>query len=233
MGESVSLFSGLAVKGVLEQSILPAFTTSAGCLVETTFEPTKVLKGMIADGARPDVLLGVGSEVQQLADDGVLDPNSVTPLVRSGIGVAVPASATPPSIGTVDDLVAAIRGARSVAYSRTGASGVHFAQLLDRLGIAEEVNARARILDGGFTAEALLDGSADLAVQQVIELAAVDGVQIVGPLPADAQHYVELWAGASVGAVPQASALVAFLSCPLAVEAYEAAGLIMIGERSA
>ena len=222
---TVSLFSGLAVKDILENSVLPAFRTEHGTEVAATYEPTKVLSGLIADGARPDVMLGVGSALEQLADDGVLARDSLSPLVRSGIGVAVPPDADAPSITTVDALIAAIRDARSVAYSRTGASGAHFAALLERWGITDEVNTRATILDKGFTAAALLDGRADLAVQQVIELASVDGVQIVGPLPADAQHYVELWVGAGTGVGPAAKELLQFLCSPTATDAYAAAGL--------
>lgn len=222
---TVSLFSGLAVKDILEESVLPAFRAESGVEVEATYEPTKVLSTLIADGARPDVMLGVGSALKQLADDGVLAADAISPLVRSGIGVAVPPAATRPGIATVEELTEVIRRARSVAYSKTGASGTHFAGLLDRLGIAEEVNERACILPKGFTAEALLDGRADLAVQQVIELASVPGVQIVGPLPADAQHYVELSVGAAPGAAEPALALLHFLCSPPATRTYQAAGL--------
>lgn len=229
MTQPISLFSGLAVKGVLERSVLPAFDAAHGVPVTTTFEPTKVLAALIDDGARPDVMLGVADALRHLARAGVLAPSSLIPLVRSGIGVAVLPSQPEPDISTVAKLAAAIRSARSVAYSRTGASGVQFAGLLDRLGIAQEVNRRACILEKGFTAEALLDGRADLAVQQVIELAAVPGVRIVGPLPPGAQHYVELWVAAGACARPAAIQLLRFLSSPAALSAYEDAGLEVAG----
>jgi molybdate transport system substrate-binding protein len=226
--QPISLYSGLAVQGVLEREVLPAFHANHDAAVTTTFEPTKVLSALIDAGARPNLILGVADTLRQLADSGVLAQSSLTPLVRSGIGVAVAPGQPTPKIGTVAHLTAAIRSARSVAYSRTGASGAHFAGLLDRLGIAEEVNARACILEKGFTAEALLDGRADLAVQQVIELAAVPGVTIVGPLPAGAQHYVELWVGAATSAPPAALQLLQFLSSPTALRAYSESGLEVI-----
>lgn len=223
----VSLFSGLALKDVLEESVLPAFTREHDYDVHTTFEPTKVLAEHIAQGARPDVMVGVGSALEQLAADGVLEPTSLSPMVRSGIGLAVHGKAAVPPVDTIDELVSVLCGARSVAYSRTGASGEHFASLIDRLGIAEEVNQRATILDSGFTGEALVDGRADVAVQQTVELAAVAGVRIVGPLPADAQHFIDLWAG--VGRASHqptvARRLFEFLLSSIAAEAYRAAGL--------
>lgn len=225
MTRELSLFSGLAVKGVLERSVLPGFVEAAGCSVRATFEPTTILERMIAEGARPDVVVGVKDAVRGLAAAGLLDPATLAPLVRSGIGIAVVPGSTPPAIGTAEELASALRAARSVAYSRSGASGVYFARLLERLGIAEQVNERACILPGGFTAEALLDGRADLAVQQVIELASVPGVRILGPLPDEVQHYVELWVGAATGAGVDAEALLEHLASASAARSYREAGL--------
>ena len=74
-----------------------------------------------------------------------------------------------------------------MAYSRIGASGIFFAQLIERMGIAAEINARARIVPSGFTAERLVTGEADLAVQQISELKQVAGVEVVGPIPLQLQ----------------------------------------------
>ncbi|MGC5617396.1 substrate-binding domain-containing protein [Georgenia sp. Z1491] len=221
----VTLFSGLAVRDILEDTVLPAFTRASGHEVAPTYEPTKVLTGLIADGERPDLVLGVGGALEKLAADGILDRPGLTPLVRSGIGVATAPGAQPPEVGTIDELVTAIRSARSVAYSRTGASGEHFAALLDRFGIADEVNATATVVEKGFTAEALYDGRADLAVQQVIELASVGGGHQIRPLPTDAQHHVDLWLGHAPNASVPARALYDFLVSTVAADAYRAAGL--------
>ena len=77
---------------------------------------------------------------------------------------------------------ATLLAARSVAYSKIGASGIYFAELIQRLGIAAEINAKATIT-AGFTAERLMTGEADLAVQQLSELKQVAGVELVGPIP--------------------------------------------------
>jgi hypothetical protein len=78
-------------------------------------------------------------------------------------------------------------GARAVAYSRLGASGILFAQLIERLGIASEVNARALIIPQGFTAERLATGEADLAVQQISHLKQDRGIEGLGPIPYELQ----------------------------------------------
>jgi molybdate transport system substrate-binding protein len=82
-----------------------------------------------------------------------------------------------------------------VAYSRIGASGILFAGLIERMGIASEINARAVITPSGFTAERLVSGEADLAVQQISELKQVDGVEVIGPIP----HHLQTAAVFSAG----------------------------------
>lgn len=226
MENTISLFSGLALETVLTGTVLPAFTERTGQEVAGTFEPTRVLVDMIADGARPDLMIGVDSSLRDLAlaPSPVLSERSLKPLVRSGIGVAVPAGSPAPRIGTVEELKRALLDSRSVAYSRTGASGVYFAELLVTLGIADAVNERACIIGKGFVAETLLDGRADLAIQQLVELATVDGIQIVGPLPDAVQQHIELSAATSTAATA-ADPLLEFLYSADAVRAYRSAGL--------
>lgn len=222
----ISLFSGLALKQVLTQSVLPAFTERTGHEVSATFEPTGVLVDLIAAGERPDVMIGVHRSLRELAlsSSPVLSEDSLGPLVRSGIGIAVPAGSPTPAIGSVDELKQTLLGSGRVAYSRTGASGVYFAELLVSLGIADGVNASACVIDKGFVGETLLDGRADLAVQQLVELAVVDGIQIVGPLPDAVQRHIELSAAASA-INADADPLLEFLYSAEAARAYRAVGL--------
>jgi molybdate transport system substrate-binding protein len=77
--------------------------------------------------------------------------------------------------------------AARVAYSRIGASGILFASLIERMGIAAEINARAVVIPSGLTAARLVSGEADLAVQQISELKQVDGIEVIGPIPAALQ----------------------------------------------
>jgi molybdate transport system substrate-binding protein len=85
-----------------------------------------------------------------------------------------------------------------VAYSRIGASGILFAQLIERLGIAAEINARATIIPSGFTAERLVTGEPDLAVQQISELKQVAGIEVVGPILRELQTPAVFSAGRMV-----------------------------------
>lgn len=219
----LQLFSGLALKDTLEDGLLAAFCERHGVTIDARYEPTSVLVELIQAGARPDVLIGVRTALQRLAAEGLLGSNSLRPVVRSGLGVAVAGGAPHPVIDSEAQFRRAVLGARAVAYSRSGASGIYFGELLSRWAVTNEVNSRAVIFDKGFTAEALVDGRADIAVQQLSELATVGGIEIVGPFPAAAQHYVELDAGAHRDAAPVATALIDYLRGPEAVNAFRRA----------
>ena len=117
----------------------------------------------------------------------MIRPGTRTDVALSFVGIAVKAGAPKPDISSLATFKAALLAARSVAYSKIGASGLFFAGLIERLGIAAEVNAKAVIVPSGFTAERLTSGEADLAVQQISELMVVPGIEVVGLLPAEIQ----------------------------------------------
>lgn len=167
------VMSTLALAGVLKP--LPA--------LDLELAPTDVLLERIAAGARADLLILTDRAVKALAAAGTVLPHSRVPLAWSFVGLAVRQGAPRPDISTAEALAAALRQARSVALSRTGASGHFMAQLLNRLGIADEVNRNATFIPSGFTGERVLAGEADLAAQQVSELLAVPGLDVLGPLP--------------------------------------------------
>jgi molybdate transport system substrate-binding protein len=186
--QGISLFSTLAVQEALERIVLPAYTARTGVRVRTTFDPTAVLERRLADGERPDLFIGIESTARSLAASGVFADSSIHAVARTGLGVAVAGGAGHPAIDSVDSFTETLLAARSVAYSATGASGVLFTSVLSRLGVIDVVNARATILPKGFTATAIVDGRADLAIQQLSELRAVEGVDVIGPFPPELQH---------------------------------------------
>src|SRR5262249_54196724 len=124
-----------------------------------------------------------------LLNQGKILPGSDVTLAGSGVAFAVKAGASKPDISTPEALKQTLLKAKSIAYSEPsagGASGVYFAQLLERMGIAEQMKAKTKYPPaGGFSAELLLTGDAELAVQQKPELLHVAGVEIVGFLPGD------------------------------------------------
>ena len=137
------------------------------------------------------------------------------------------AGADHPDILTEAALRATLLGARSVAYSRLGASGIFFAQLIERMGIATDINGRAKIIQQGFTAELLVSDEADLAVQQISELKLVAGVEIVGPIPRELQSPAVFSAGRLAASNNPGSSdrLLKFLASPEAAPSLRESGL--------
>ncbi|MBB5692785.1 molybdate ABC transporter substrate-binding protein [Muricoccus pecuniae] len=228
---TLHLLSTLAVAGAM-RGLLGRCEAAAGMRVTADFMPTLGLLARIRGGERADAVVLTAEGVEELIAEGVLDPASRADLVRSHIGLAVRAGEPHPRIGTVDELKEALLAAPSVAYSRTGASGIAFAALLGRLGIAEAVNARATIVPSGFTAEPLVRGEASLAVQQVSELLAVPGIEVIGRLPREVETVAVFTAAAFRGAAqPEAAGrLIRFLASGEAAPALREAGLEPVAE---
>jgi ABC-type molybdate transport system substrate-binding protein len=227
----VHLFSTLAVRKALDDSILPEFQSATDVQVEAKFDPTTVLLEKLTIGATPDIIIAVSGSLDELRASGTLAVAAETELVRVGVGVACAPGATPPDISSVEALKSSLLSAR-VAYSRTGASGIYFARLLDELGIADEVNSRAVVIDKGFIAEAVVDGRAELAIQQTSELVFVPAATIVGPLPAGAQNYTTftLTLTAAGAENPSAADFYAALQSDSSHAAYLATGLELVSQ---
>jgi molybdate transport system substrate-binding protein len=222
----LKLLSTLAVQGALP-SIVAGYEAATGIRVEAQLAPTNALLARIAAGETADAAIITRAAADDLAARGVLVPESVTDVGVSLVGMAVKAGAAKPDISSVEALKAALLGARSIAYSRIGASGVFFAELIRRLGIADEVNGKATVIPGGLTAELAARGEVELAVQQVSELMVVPGIEVVGPLPPGAESRTIFAAGIFARSANPAEArqLLTHLRSPGAAQALTAAGL--------
>ena len=214
MGNVVRVLSTLALKGAVG-SLAGRYEAAGGARIDADFAPTLGLLERLRGGEGADVVILTKEALDDLASKGRVVAETCVDLARSFVGIAVKAGAGHPDIATEAALRAALLGGR-VAYSRIGASGIFFAQLIERMGIASEVNARALIIPSGFTAERLLTGEADLAVQQLSELKQVPGVELVGPIPRELQTPAVFSAGrlASSRQPVPSDALLKYLASP-------------------
>jgi len=215
MGDAVRVLSTLALKGAVH-SLAGQFEVASGILIDADFAPTLALLDRLRGGEGADVVILTREGLSELAGERRVVADSCVNLARSYVGVDVKAGAAHPDIATEAALRTALLGARSVAYSRIGASGILFAQLIEQLGIATEINARAVIIPSGFTAERLVGGEADLAIQQISELMQVSGVDVVGPIPHELQTPAVFSAGrmAASRKADQADRLLHYLASP-------------------
>lgn len=187
---SLTVMSTLAVELALQSALLPAWR-EAGREVDMEWSPTGVLLERVRAGERADVLIAIDEPIAELVEQGVLRAGSVRPLARASFGLGAKRGQPLPDISTPERFAQALLSARSVAYSLTGASGIHFQDVMERLGIAEAVGAKATAIHAGFTADKVLTGEADLAVQQISELMSIDGIDVVGPFPEPYQKHTD------------------------------------------
>lgn len=222
----LTILSTLAVMGVLRRA-LPRLEAASGIGASAEYGPTNALLERIAAGATADLAILTEAAIRDLTSAGTLMAGTRVDLARSTVGIAVAAGAALPDIGSVAAFRRLLLETPSLCYSRAGASGVFFAGLLQRLGLAEAVAAKATVIPQGLTGEVLARGEVAVAVQQLSELLAVPGIQVVGPLPAEIGS-VTVFSGAvfaGSAARPAALALLRALADPALAGEYAAQGL--------
>jgi molybdate transport system substrate-binding protein len=210
-------------------ALVPDFEKTTGHKVTLDNDTVGALVKRIEGGEAFDVAILSPAAIDSLTKAGKFAPGAPA-LARVGVGVVVKAGAPPPDIATVDAFKQALLAAKSVAYidpAAGGSSGIYVAGLLDRLGIADAVKPKARLIKGGAVAEHVVAGEAEIGIHQISEILPVKGAVLVGPLPKDIQNYTVYAAG--VGAAARngeaAKALVAFLAGPAAAPVLQAKGM--------
>jgi molybdate transport system substrate-binding protein len=225
----LAVLSAGAVRAIVSD-LADIFRQETGHTVAITPGTVGVLRQKLAAGAPADVVIVSDTALDELARQGAVVAGSRRDIARTAIGVAVKEGAPRPDISTPDALKRALLEAKSIVYvdpAQGATSGIHFAGVLKRLGIADAVKDKTVLWPGGYAAEALLQGKAELCVHQISELLPVKGVTLVGPLPAELQKLTVYSAGLSTGsASPEAArAFIEFLARPAFKARFAAAGL--------
>ena len=187
----IRVFSTIGMRTVLEE-LAPGFELAHGCTVARVYDSSVAAMKRIAAGETGDAAVFTAAAIDDLIAQGRMLAR--TDLTRSFVGIAVRRGAARPDISTPDKFKSALLAATSVAHSRTGASGLYFVSLTERLGIAEAIRAKAVVIDG-IVGTLAARGEAEIAVQQVSELMQADGVDIVGRLPDELQSVTVFSAG--------------------------------------
>jgi molybdate transport system substrate-binding protein len=221
----ISVLCTLGIRSVLID-IADAFTHAKGLSFSANYQSSIALMERIEAGESADVAIITDMAIATLIGQGKMLAESRRDLAAAGIGLAVRTGAVRPDIGTAPALRRALLAAKSIAYTVTGASGIHFADVIERLGIAEPVKAKATRRDG-LAGELVARGEVDIAVQQISELMQVKGIDLVGPLPAELQKTTVFSAGIFTAAKnpAAATALIAWLSRPETAAIIKAKGL--------
>jgi molybdate transport system substrate-binding protein len=224
------VFSTIGVRSAAEL-LFAQFDKASGHKLAVTWGTAPMLVKRIESGDTPDVVVLSRAGIEALQKQGKIAAGSDVTLASSGVGIAVKAGAPKPDISTAEALKKTLLAAKSIAYSEPsagGASGVYFAKLLERMGIAEQMKPKTKYPPpGGFSANLLMTGDAELAVQQKPELLHVAGVEIVGLLPGDLNVITEFAAAIMTGGknADAAAALIKMLQSPEAAVVFRSKGL--------
>lgn len=231
---AITVLCGGALREILHE-LGKTYALAGGGEVLAEFATSASIGDRIRNGETFDIVISTDVAVAKLAEENRILPDSVTALARSSIGVAVRAGRPKPEIGSVEAFISALRRATSIACAdpalRTP-SGAYLAALFDRLGLTTELAPKMRLVGaaGGkpvVVCEALVKGEAELGLQQISEIVAVPGVDLVGPLPPEIQHVTLFAAGVTptAGRADPARDFVGFLASETARSVIAANGM--------
>ena len=208
-------------------ALAPAFERATGQRYSAQVDTARRMLARIKDGETADVVVLAASDVDELVALGVIAPGSRRLFARSRVGVAVRAGANKPDISSVEAFRRTLLSAKSIAHTVNGASGRYVPVLLERLGIAEQMKPRTVTREGGYIGGVVAAGEAEIAIQQIVELLAVPGIDVVGLLPDEIQKVFETAAGIfRTSAQPAAAdALLRFLLAPASSGVFRERGL--------
>jgi len=224
----LKVYSTIGVKGALEE-LAPKFEQATGNKLDISWGLISGFVKKAQAGDVPDVLIVSRAGIDSLTKDGKIAPGGVT-LGKSIFAFGVKHGAPKPDISTVEALKKTLLSARAVGYTNPaagGASGVFFAKMIEKLGIADAVKAKSKFPPpAGFVGGLLTSGEVDIAFQTKPELTTTPGVEVVGPPPGDLGQTNIFAAGVGAAAKDKAAAdaLLKFLTTPDAQAVFKAKG---------
>jgi molybdate transport system substrate-binding protein len=220
----IKVLCTIGVKPALP-GIVADFERTTGHKVVIDWGNASTLKTKYLEGEQADLAILTSAAIDDLMKAGKVTGPRVD-LARSGLGLGGKAGAPKPDISSTEAFRRALLAAKSVGYSTQGASGIYFVKVIEQLGIAAEVKAKHKDTAGA-VGELIAKGEAEIGVQQIPELAAVPGVEVIGPFPGDLQIITIFSAAldAKAGNNEPAKAFIKFISAPAAAAAYKAKGL--------
>jgi molybdate transport system substrate-binding protein len=227
--DDVKVFSAGAVRAIVTD-LAEQFRQETGTTVTFSFGTAGQTRQKLLSSEPVDVVILTDAGIDDMIKQGALASGSRADLARTGMGVGVREGAPKPDITTSEAFKTTLLKAKSLVYvdpAQGATSGVHFKSVLERLGIADAVRSKTQLVSGGYPAEKVASGEAELVVHQISEIVPVKGVTLVGPLPPDFQKVTVYSAGlAARSPSPGAArAFVAFLTRPAFKPKLAAAGL--------
>lgn len=222
--------ASVAALRVIVPGLAEAFRQETGHIVTLAFGTAGAVRQKVTAGEPADVVIVTDTGIDELARQGVVAAGTRTDVARTVIGMGIGQDAPLPDISTTEAFKRTLLAARSLVYNdpASGATtGIHFAGVLQRLGITEALKDKTVLAPGGSACETLVSRRAHLCVTQISEILPVKGVALVGPLPRELQKVTTYSAGLLTrSTTPEAArAFIAFLARPAFRAKFAEAGL--------
>jgi molybdate transport system substrate-binding protein len=223
----IKILCSSGFKAVMEE-LVPQFERATHHKAIVRYGLAAKLKQEIEAGEVFDLAILTPAAIDDLIAQRTVASDSRTILARSGLGIVVRAGAPKRDIATVDAFKRSLLAAKSIAYAKEGASGVAFALLIQRLGIADDLRAKSKLTASGEeVGEAVVRGESEFGVLPISEILPVRGAELLGPFPADAQSYIVMVAGVGARAADTNAAkdVIKFLTAAAALPVIAAKGM--------
>src|SRR4051794_7993053 len=224
----VKVFTSVALTNALDE-LAPIFEQKTGNKLTISYDLAAVQKKRILDGERADVIILTRPMMEDLAKQNKLAPGNLVNVAGTPVALAARAGVPKPDISTVEAFKQTLLAARSISYAdpaKGGLSGVVAGKAIERLGIAEQMKAKTKLVPGAESPDLVAKGEVELGIAQASEIVPVAGAQLVGPLPGELGSMTLFTGG--VGAETQsaaaAKALIDFLSGPEAAPHFKSKG---------
>ena len=227
----IKVLSAVAMKPALDD-IARDFERRTGHRVAMAYATAGLVRDRIRDGETVDVAILPRSAFDPLLTGGKIAPGSAVSVARSLVAVAVRKGAPKPDISSPEALKRSLLAAKSIVYpdpTKGGATGIHAARVIERLGITEEMKPKTTLTPAGEYAEIVARGEAEIAIVQPMVILSVPGVELVGPLPEELQNKTDFVFMAGVGAKAKeaevAQAFIEYLLAPDGARVIKAKGM--------
>jgi molybdate transport system substrate-binding protein len=215
------------VKAVIDE-LKPQAERAIGRPLTIEFATSSAVKKQIESGEAFDVAILTSDVIDELAKAGKIAAGTRTEIARCGIGIGVRKGAAKPDIKTVNALKKSLLASKSITYAQDGASAAYILQMEDKLGIADKMKTKTILEQGSVRSNArVADGSAEMVLTLVSEILPAPGVDLVGPLPGEVQHYVNFAEGIGPNSknTDAGKALMKFFASPAVAPTLKAKGM--------
>jgi molybdate transport system substrate-binding protein len=224
----IKVLTSVALTSALNE-IAPSFEQATGNKLNIGYSLIADIRKRMLDGETADVIILSRPVMDELDKQQKFAPGSITNIAGTPVALAVRVGAPKLDISTVDALKRTLLAAKSIVYADPatgGASGVYFARVVDRLGIADQLKPKTILVPGAQAAEVVAKGEAEIGVAQTSEIVPVAGAQVLGPLPGEYASTTLFTAaiGATTKVPEEAKSVVQFLIGPVARPVFSAKG---------